>query len=274
MKNQLKSVVKGLGLYQFLQRTRDRLSYRKMLRNFWKVTEEDQARLDFYRQFAGEGSLVFDVGCNLGNRAKIFTLLGATVVGIEPQTFCIAFLRKVYRNHDDFHLEETALGAEPGEATMMVSQAHMISSLSPEWIDSVKQSGRFQGYEWEERQTVRIDTLDNLIAKYGTPAFIKIDVEGFEDQVLAGLTRTVGALSIEVTPEHLKNTLHCIDLLSDIGHWSYQFSSGESMTFSLDQWVTREEITRQLSERVLNQFGDLYAKSAAKDSIGSHPAEH
>jgi FkbM family methyltransferase len=274
MKNQLKSIAKGLGLYPVFQRTRDLLRYRKMHRNFWTVSEEDQARLDFYRQFVGKGSLVFDVGCNLGNRAKIFSLLGATVVGVEPQTLCAVFLRRVYRNHDNFHLEETALGAEPGEATLMVSQAHMISSLSPEWIESVKRSGRFQGYKWEKSQTVRIDTLDNLIAKYGVPAFIKIDVEGFEDQVLAGLSRPVDALSIEVTPEHLKNTLECINLLSDIGCWEYQFSSGESMKFALDHWVTQEEIARLLNERILNQFGDLYAKCIENQSSRTRQTEH
>jgi FkbM family methyltransferase len=43
-------------------------------------------------------------------------------------------------------------------------------------------------------------TLDELIGKHGVPVFIKIDVEGFEEAVLQGLSQPVRALSFEFTP--------------------------------------------------------------------------
>ena len=102
-----------------------------------------------------------------------------------------------------------------------------ISSLSSDWVRAVQKTGRFSEYKWNRKQTVFIDTLDSLIAQYGVPAFMKIDVEGFEDQVVSGLSIPVGAISME---------------------------------FNLPKWVDEEEITRTLFEISSVSFGDLYAR--------------
>jgi FkbM family methyltransferase len=236
----------------------------KELRHQFRTwTGEDEKRLNFYRQFISAGDVVFDVGANLGNRAKIFCRLGAVVVAVEPQTFCSTFLETMFKGQANFHLVKKALGAAVGQSEMMVSEVSAISSFSPDWIRSVKQSGRFAGCEWNRKETVAIDTLDNLIAKHGLPAFVKIDVEGFEDQVLSGLSVPVRGLSFEFTPEFIQSTLKCIEHLCAIGDFQFQISYSESMEFAIPHWVPAAEIKKILSGRPTDAFGDLYARSNA-----------
>ena len=150
---------------------------------------------------------MFDVGANVGNRTKILRKLGARVVAVEPQEACRAILKAHFT--EGVEIVEEALGEAEGETTMYVSNADTISSLSPEWIETVKRSGRFAQYSWNERRTVKLTTLDHLIARYGLPRFMKIDVEGYELEVLKGLTQPVEALSIEFTPERAATTFAC-----------------------------------------------------------------
>jgi FkbM family methyltransferase len=186
--------------------------------------------------------------------------LGAVVVAVEPQTACAKFLLSVFRDKASVHLVRKALGASVGQAEMLISNAHAISSLSPDWVRTVTESGRFGECEWSRKETVSIDTLDNLIAQFGRPTFIKIDVEGFEEQVVSGLSTPVGTLSMEFTPEFIESALKCVAHLCRIGNVRFQISLGESMKFALPAWVAADEISGILSDFSSPEFGDLYAR--------------
>jgi hypothetical protein len=153
------------------------------------------------------------------------------------------------------------MGAAPGTAEMFISNASTISSLSKDWIESVEKTGRFTGCNWDQRETVAVDTLDNLIAEFGRPDFIKIDVEGFEDQVLSGLSTAAEALSLEFTPEYIDSTFRCIDHLESLAEYRYQLAIGEDMDFRLPNWLDAARIKEVLREVSGDQFGDIYART-------------
>jgi len=259
MRQTLTAITKRSPLYPVYRFFSDRRRKRKS-RDFWQWTTEDQTRLDFYQQFVSRGDLVFDIGANLGNRSKIFSKLGAVIVAVEPQTPCGDYLASVFQETAGFHLVRKALGASVGEAEMLICDASTISSLSPDWVRSVTESGRFAEYKWDRAETVSVDTLDNLIDQYGRPAFIKIDVEGFEDEVVAGLSTPVNSLSLEFAPEFMDSTTRCIDHLCRLGEVRFQISVGESMEFALPDWLTADGIKRELSRVSSMTFGDLYAR--------------
>jgi hypothetical protein len=153
------------------------------------------------------------------------------------------------------------VGREPGEATLHLSTNHVLASLSTTFIERTKGSGRFKS-DWSGTENVEVTTLDRLIDEFGDPAFVKIDVEGHESEVVAGLTRTVRALSIEWTPEFPENTRACLRHLASLGDYEYNLSWGETMRFSRPQWRSLESMVTVVDEfeGESYQFGDIYAR--------------
>ena len=206
-----------------------------------------------------KGDIVFDVGVNIGNKAKSFLNSGAKVIGFEPQDKCYQFCKDRFSNNQNFLIENVALSDRIGTEVLYESNAHTISSMSKLFIDTVKKE-RFKEYEWNNEIIVTTSTLDEMINKYGTPKYIKIDVEGYELNVLKGLTKKVEYISIEFTPELLKSTVDCLDYLKE---GLYNYVSRENPEFTFSEWKNKNEIIEFLSsiKDYQIEFGDVYIKS-------------
>jgi FkbM family methyltransferase len=215
----------------------------------------------FYSQLVSRGDLCFDIGANLGNRTDIFLRLGATVVAVEPQSTCMNYLNKKYGKNNRVTLIQKAVGEKEGQGEMFICSVHWASSMSKQWINSVKSSGRLQRYYWNKTESVPMTTLDKLIEEFGKPSFCKIDVEGYEFQVLKGLSQSIKTCSFEFTPEFIDSTIHCISYLSKLGFHKFSYSIGESMQWAIPKWVNNAEICMiltNLPDKTI--FGDVYAR--------------
>lgn len=215
-----------------------------------------------YRVFLATGDLCFDIGANLGNRTRCFRTLGCRVVAIEPQAKCFAKLAKGFAGNPNVRLVHAAVGRQPGRATLHISPDHVLSTLSQAFIDGTTGSGRFAAARWDRAEEVEVTTLDRLIAEHGMPRFVKIDVEGYEAEVLGGLTCAVPALSIEWTPELAENARACLRHLAELGDYEFNLSWGESMRFSRPQWRALESMLVVIDEFEgdTQLFGDIYAR--------------
>jgi FkbM family methyltransferase len=218
--------------------------------------------LNLYGQFVQPGDLCYDIGANVGNRTELFLALGARVIAIEPQESCFRGLQRRYASNPSVELVNEAVGREQGIAELLVSEAHPISSMSPEWVRRVQASGRFGAHTWPERVSVPITTLDALIEEYGEPAFCKIDVEGYEPEVLAGLSSPLQNISFEFTPEFSEGAFACVRRLGELGPTLFNFSLGDSGQLALREWVDGNEVARRLAAFDRDAaFGDVYARS-------------
>jgi FkbM family methyltransferase len=244
----------------------------------WHLTRMPRRRRElaefsrFYSLFLKPGDLCFDIGANLGNRTRCFRHLGCRVIAVEPQTRCFGQLEREFADDPLVILVKQALGRNAGSAKLKISSEHVLSSLSDEFVDRTTRSGRFSGAHWDHDETVEISTLEKLISQHGVPAFIKIDVEGYESEVLAGLESPVPALSIEWVPEFPENARGCVDRLSQLGDYEYNLSWGETMRFSRAIWRTPESMLHLIDEFVgeTSLFGDIYAR-LVKPASRTHP---
>jgi FkbM family methyltransferase len=216
----------------------------------------------FYREFLAPGDLCFDIGANLGNRTRCFRELGCEVVAVEPQAKCFKKLRESFGGDGHIRLVQAAVGRQPGHAALQVSPDHVLSTLSQSFIDGTNRSGRFASARWDRMEEVEVTTLDRLIAQFGMPRFVKIDVEGYESEVLAGLTCAVPALSIEWIPELPDNARRCLRHLAELGGYEFNLSWGESMRFARPQWRTLQSMLVVIDEfeGEPQLFGDIYAR--------------
>jgi hypothetical protein len=139
-----------------------------------------------------------------------------------------------------------------------------VASLSSAWIQRVRTTPGFTRVRWEEQVEVPVTTLDHLIAKFGRPAFCKIDVEGFEAEVLRGLTQPLAALSFEYHAADPDKAVECLRLLGKLSRYSMNWTFGEAPRLRLDRWASPEETAvflRAIPHGVA--FGDIYARLAA-----------
>ena len=114
---------------------------------------------------------------------------------------------------------------------------------------------------WNRGIEVETTTLDLLIARFGVPAFIKIDVEGSESAVLAGLTQAAPALSFEYVPGALDQVQACIARLNALGTYRFNWSPGESYRFAASTWLNEGELLANVSApEVQRRAGDVYAR--------------
>jgi FkbM family methyltransferase len=221
-----------------------------------------------YRQFAKPGDLVFDIGAHVGNRARALAALGCRVIALEPQPDFARLLRMLFRHHSRVEVVEAAVTGATGEEWLDVSErTPTVSTTATAWREARAREPGFGGVEWSRRVRVRTVTADALIARYGRPAFVKIDVEGGEPAVLDGLTMPVSALSFEYLPGAIDEVRACVDrlwVLSGEARYEFNWSVGESYELASREWLDGDGIVAALAALGTSaRSGDVYARLRA-----------
>lgn len=234
----------------------------RSLRIYYGDRQHGPAMDRLYRRFVQPGDLVFDIGAHVGDRIAAFRRLGARVVAVEPQPALLRTLRLLYGGDPMVTIEAAAVGRQSGIVELNVNVDNpTVSSVSTAFIAAAANAPGWEGQTWSKRIRVPLTTIDALVARHGTPVFIKIDVEGFEAEALAGLTQPAQALSFEFTLIQREIARACIDRCSELGYASFNAILGESQSFEHADWIDANTIIRWLGTLPPEaNSGDVYAR--------------
>lgn len=215
--------------------------------------------------FVAPGDLVFDIGAHVGDRTGSFLRRGARVVAAEPQPRVFRALRLIHGRAPGARLLRCAVGAS--EATLSLhlnSRNPTVATLAEGFVAAAAGAPGWEGQVWDGAVQVPVTTLDALIAAHGRPAFVKIDVEGHEAAVLAGLSQPLPALSFEITTLQRGVAGACLDRLETLGRYRYNLSLGEDHALRHDPWLTAPQIRQVLADLPQDaNSGDVFARWAA-----------
>lgn len=238
----------------------------RSLRIYYAKPGHRRRMVALYRHFIGTGDLVFDIGSHVGDRVGAFRAIGAKVVALEPQPAAIRWLKLRYGADTAVTLVHAAAGDRSGQLTLHVNLANpTVSTASPHFLEAAHGAPGWEGQNWDDTISVPCLTLDELIERHGHPAFVKVDVEGFELQVLQGLSHPVAALSFEFTTIQRDVALRCLERLQALGRYRFNVAIGESQQLEFAEPVTAEAMAshiRFLPHSV--NSGDVYAVLAGE----------
>jgi FkbM family methyltransferase len=233
----------------------------RSLRIYYGDRKRRDAMDALYRRFLKPGDLAFDIGAHVGDRVGSFRRLGARVVAVEPQPALVRALRLLYAFDRKVVIEPLAVGRSEGTIELKLNPRNpTVATASDSFIAAAEGAIGWEGQRWTKTRTVPMTTLDALIARHGAPRFVKIDVEGFEDEVLAGLSQPLPTLSLEFTTIERLVALRAVSRLSQAADYKFNAAIGESQVLEFDEPVDAPVIARWVETLPMEaNSGDIYA---------------
>lgn len=210
-----------------------------------------------YKSLIKKSGLCFDIGANLGFKSKLYLSLSAKVIAFEPQESCYNALMKIKNRYSNFEIYKVAIGSDNTELDLHVGNHIEVATLSKKF----KAYFTTNNIYWNHKKRVKVVTLDSQIETFGIPDFCKIDVEGYEYQILKNLTYKIPVIEFEFTGGFIEETIECVLKLDTLGSYNFNYILNEKPEFIFKNWVSSEEIITEIkSMNIKNLHGNIFAK--------------
>jgi len=263
MKERIKKFLKKKNIYYHLKYSGLFRLYQAIFKPLER--ERQKKEISFYKSFLPPCNLIFDIGAYDGHKTAAFLAISKRVVCCEPDEENFKVLKIRFRNKKKrVIIENKAVSDKKGEAQLHIHhEASAFNTLSDKWMKLLEDDNKVK---WDEKitfaksKTVATTTLDILIRKYGTPDFIKIDVEGFEQRVLKGLSHRISFLSFEtLLPEYAVELERCLAFIEQLcASATYNIAQHEKLV--LDRFVIKTELNNWLADHKPSLSFEIVAK--------------
>jgi FkbM family methyltransferase len=251
-----------IALRQLLPR-----SWRTRLRTPWNQLlelEQSGAERRFYRQFLRAGDLVFDIGAHHGGKCAAFLSLGARVVAVEPNPNGLASLSKRFPREIEtgrLVVLPVAVGRAAGRVQLrQFSLDGGNASVSDVFAGALEKELGAPSAVF----AVEMIAGASLFERYGMPAFIKIDVEGMDADVLSTVPCRPRMLSFEfnLSPHCVPITRACFAEVARLGFTEANFTEAVDPRLLLREWVTPDRVLEEISRTARGRamWGDVIVR--------------
>jgi FkbM family methyltransferase len=232
---------------------------KEVFRPIIKFYYKSRARLTlhkFYQQFVDPKELVFDIGAHMGETTRALLKIGAKVIAAEPNPVAANTLKHKYGENKNLTVVQKGIGGSEGRKEFFIDETNtQLSTFSKDW-NNLRSANH-------EINILNIETvsLDYLIKSYGVPKFCKIDVEGFEVQVLSGLSHKIQYISFEFSKDFISEINHCIGKVLTLGDAEFNFTLYSRYKLELKEWVSGNRLIMILhSYPNYDLTGDIIAR--------------
>lgn len=207
-------------------------------------------------------NLAFDVGGNVGEVSDTLKKKFDKVILFEPNPELHDDLIEKYKNTNVI-VDNRGVSELVGTKSLMVSSYHQISTLSDEWMTESRFSN---DYSWEKKVEIQTIDLNTAILEYGVPKFIKIDVEGYEFDILNSfnvlLENTI--ICFEFVEEFKQKIFKTMNHIFELGYKQYSIIFSDKILYDSNlNWLGYDdliEIVSEFDEVEKNKWGMIYFK--------------
>lgn len=217
--------------------------------------DDRSSSADFISSLIPKNALIFDVGANIGQSSEIFIRTGARVVAFEPQLELHGQIRQLCGPGARIEIIPLGLGSKIETRSFYRASYDQVASFREDW----------EG-DHSTVTNIEISTLDEQIQKFGLPDYCKIDVEGWEDEVILGLSKPIKLLSFEfhLTENEIERTRRVLKRLMSLGPYRCNIKPPYQARFLLSENISIAEFIERfphdLDFHLPAGFGDVFCR--------------
>ncbi len=196
--------------------------------------------------------ILFDIGANRGCYSVANFSKYDKFVLVDANKELCNFLKQRFLNRPNFIIEQKIVSKDKTDV-FYISNSDVLSTCDTQWVNNSRFTNTHSFTKTTGNESI---TIDELVEKYGVPEYIKIDVEGYELNVLKSMSKKYCPIGFEWAEEKKEELLQSLEYLKELGFEKFHIQKEDHYTFTPKTWLNYNEIYE-----TLNNLCDINRKS-------------